>query len=253
MKVNKFSKPLDSKALNESLAKKFGKKLDIERFTTEELMDARNKVRTIIRSIETNESYNSPQTEKYQRNKLILDVLNKAIAERNEHIVDGLKEAIISQLNEGPEGEAEVIMAAKDMVDKVTNWLENTAQMQSESVLHIKDAVRDEMSQEKSDQFSEMVNPALERIHEVLAAERENLVKAVRFLAGEDVFDDDMVGDDDMEGDEDMDIGGDEADPELPDLDDFEADSASAGDDEPTGRQRRESVEYGKSSKVKKK
>ena len=35
-------------------------------------------------------------------------------------------------------------MAAKDMVDKVTGWMEDTASMQTETILELGDAIRDE-------------------------------------------------------------------------------------------------------------
>ena len=37
MNIREFTRPASSKKLNESLAKKFGAKIDIDRFTTEQL------------------------------------------------------------------------------------------------------------------------------------------------------------------------------------------------------------------------
>ena len=81
MNIREISKPLTAKALNESLAKRFGKKINLEAFTIEQLEDARNKVRTKLRDIETNESFSSVADDTYQKTKLFLDVLNAAIAE----------------------------------------------------------------------------------------------------------------------------------------------------------------------------
>ena len=41
-------------------------------------------------------------------------------------------------------------MAAKDMVDRVTGWMEDTAEMQTESLLEIGDKIRDELGPEQS-------------------------------------------------------------------------------------------------------
>ena len=46
MNIREISKPVTAKALNESLAKRFGKKINLEAFTLEQLEDARNKLRT---------------------------------------------------------------------------------------------------------------------------------------------------------------------------------------------------------------
>ena len=56
MQVKDFSKPITSKALNESLAKKFGYKINLEQFSDIQLEDVRNKLRTEISQFECNES-----------------------------------------------------------------------------------------------------------------------------------------------------------------------------------------------------
>ena len=56
MKVHELSKPLTANALNESLGKNFGQKLRLESFTLSQLEDARNRLRTQLADVETNES-----------------------------------------------------------------------------------------------------------------------------------------------------------------------------------------------------
>ena len=83
MQIRDINKPINSKTLNETLAKKFGTRLDTDSFTLEQLQDARNKVRTKLSQIETNESFSGlPKNETYSKNKLFLDILNAAISER---------------------------------------------------------------------------------------------------------------------------------------------------------------------------
>ncbi|MGY8867929.1 MAG: hypothetical protein ACKVJK_20170, partial [Methylophagaceae bacterium] len=124
MNIREFTRPASSKKLNESLAQKFGAKIDIDSFTTEQMQDARNRVRTTLSQTETNEAFDAVQDKSYQKNKLFLDVLNTALAERND-IVSEIDEAI-EQVNEGEEDKAELVMAAKDMVDRLTGWMEDT-------------------------------------------------------------------------------------------------------------------------------
>ena len=67
MKITEFNVTLSSKKLNESLAKKFGMKIDVNNFTLEQLQDARNKIRTKVFNVETTESFDSVQKEEYSK------------------------------------------------------------------------------------------------------------------------------------------------------------------------------------------
>jgi hypothetical protein len=83
MQIRELSKPVTSKALNESLAKKFGYKLNLEQFSDVQLEDARNKLRTKISQFEVSESYDGMNSSpEYQKVRLMLDCINTEIMER---------------------------------------------------------------------------------------------------------------------------------------------------------------------------
>ena len=244
MQIREFSKPLTAAKLNESLAQRFGTKIDVAQFTTEQLQDARNKIRTKLSQVETTESFDAVQTKEHTKNKLFLDVLNAEIAERNDNIVDAIDEAIV-QVNEGEEDKAELVMAAKDMVDRVTGWMEDTAEMQTESMLELADAIRDEMGSEAAESFTALLKPALEAMYGVMETTRQTLTQGVGQLTGEAEPVDTMGAEEpdmDMEptvdGDVDMDMEEPAAD------DDFAAADAAAGGEEEAGREKRESVDH---------
>jgi vacuolar-type H+-ATPase subunit H len=223
MKLREISKPTTVKSLNENLAKMFNTTIDVDTFTLEQLQDARNKLRTTLSQIETNESFDAPaKNASYQKNKMFLDVLNQAIEERNiqeakkvdqdgdgkndfddvriarmvasgmskpEAIakVKGKKKADESIVREGEEDKAELVMAAKDMVDRITAWMEDTAEMQTESMLELGDAIRDELGQEQSQTFIDSVKPALEALYQALESTRGTLTQGVTMLTGEEM------------------------------------------------------------------
>lgn len=82
MKLNEL-KITSAEDLNESLAKTFGTKLRLNDFTNEQLEDARNKLRTQLSQVETNESFETVHTsDAYQKGKMFLDVINREIEER---------------------------------------------------------------------------------------------------------------------------------------------------------------------------
>lgn len=242
MNIREFGKPVTSKSLNESLASRFGKKIDLNSFTLEQLQDARNKLRTKLSQVETMESFNKVQNETYQKSKLMLDVLNAAISERGDIDEESIEESVVT---EGAEDQAELVMAAKEMVEKVTGWMEDTAEMQTESMLNLADAIRDEMGQEAADMFTNTVKPALDSLYGALEATRTALTGGVGHLTGEEVATDTMGADDDMtdmdmeptvDGEDDMtDMGAD---------DEFAASEPATGGDEEADRAKRESKDY---------
>ena len=275
MKLREISKPTTVKSLNENLARMFNTTIDVDTFTLEQLQDARNKLRTTLSQIETNESFDAPaKNASYQKNKMFLDVLNQAIEERNiqeaqkkdqdgdgkndfddvriarmvasgmskpEAIakVKGKKKAEESIVREGEEDKAELVMAAKDMVDRITAWMEDTAEMQTESMLELGDAIRDEMGQEQSQSFIDSVKPALEALYQSLETTRGTLTQGVTMLTGEEMPPTPM-------GDEDPGMEDPGMEPTVDDesafSDDFAASEPAVGGAEEAGRMKRESI-----------
>jgi cell division septum initiation protein DivIVA len=156
----------------------------------------------------------------------------------------GISQAAFNKsiVREGAEDNAEIIMAAKDMVDRVTNWMEDTAEMQTESMLELADAIRDEMGVDQSTQFVQGVKPALEGLYSAMEQARESLSNGVGLLTGEGapapaMGAEEMPADDmGMEPTVDMDA----AEPMPAEGD---VDLAAAGGEEPAGRETRESVD----------
>ena len=142
------------------------------------------------------------------------------------------------KVKEGAEEEAQLVMAAKDMVDKVTGWMEDTASMQSETILELGDAIRDEEGSEKSESFINAVKPALESLYTSLEATREALTGGVAVLTGENAPD--TMGADAEEPAMEPTT---DADADMPDQsDDFAASEPASGGEEPADREKREHI-----------
>ena len=286
MKLSQITKPVTAKSLNETLARRFGKKINVDTFTNEQLEDARNRLRTQLSNIETTESFDKVHTSNnYQKSKLFLDVINATIDERGTVIEgevpaglkayqdkkkgkkpvdkktakssnkkpdadgDGIpdwadKKDNKKKVKEGKEDEAELVMASKDMVDRVTGWMEDTAEMQTESMLELADAIRDELGLQQSDAFVQTVKPALEAMYDVMETTRAALTQGVGLLTGEGGALPDTMGD---EAPQDAEVPVDtDADMEPTvdqETDEFAASSTAAGGEEEAGRAKRESVE----------
>ena len=264
MRSTELTKPLTTESLLKEFESRFNQTMNLSKLTREELEDTANKVRTKIHDITKNEHFGEEiRNHDYQKNQMMLDVLNQAIKEyevRNDPetmkmadkikntagMKDSEKKQIIGALvskedvKEGVEEQSELILAAKDMMDKVTSFLEDLASMKTEGMLELTDRIRDEMGAEKADAFLQKIQPAIEQAEATLSTTRQELDNGVRILTGEEVASDPMGADDTMNMDDpDADLD----DLESPETDEFGASDAEAGGTEPEGREQRESKE----------
>jgi len=246
MQLKELSKKINSKVLNESLAKNFGSRLNLESFNDGQLYDVRNKLRTEVSQMELSESYDSIiENTKYQKTKALLDVINEAILEREEtnntniplpetqvrpeaihsairHRAENLsvpeswinhaikrmqlgesdKAELSAELSirydlneaqanwvllENEEDKAENILSTKDMVSKVTNWIEDTAAMKSDQLIELIDSITKFQDSQVSAQFKEVVGQALEALYNSLVTCREGLSKGLSIVSGDNV------------------------------------------------------------------
>ena len=124
MKINELSKPLTANALNESLGKNFGQKLQLESFTLSQLEDARNRLRTQLADVETNESFETVHnSDAYQKGKLFLDTINKEIADEKNGV-----ETYMVDANYTDSGKTEFIGKVKYDDDTFTQTLEEAVE-----------------------------------------------------------------------------------------------------------------------------
>ena len=264
MQIRELSKPITAAMLNESLASKFGYKINLEQFSNNQLEDARNKLRTKLSQFELEESFDSMHTSPdYQKTKMFLDVINQAILEREMTGQDKAKEkklkakyddsgmkknmqkqygktegknvyfatirkkamdhsvpeswidSAISRMELGETDESELqaelttrydlsestanyifylseaeqdkahnIMSTKDMVEQVTRWLDDVAQMKAEQFLELIDSIGENQGSDVAQQYQAVVKPALEQIYAALETARQGLNKGLSIVSG---------------------------------------------------------------------
>ena len=264
MQSIELTKPITTESLLAEFESRFNQTMDLSKFTKEELEDVANKIRTKIHEITQNTHFGEElKNDNYQKNQMMLDVVNQAIKEygiKNDPettamatkvkntagLKDTEKKQIIGALvskegvKEGVEEQSELILAAKDMMDKVTGYLEDLASMKTEGMLELADRIRDEMGADKADAFMQKIQPAIEQAEATLTTTRQELDNGVRILTGEETASEPMGADDTMNMDTDLDSLDSEAGEET---DEFGASDAEAGGTEPEGREQRESKE----------
>ena len=291
MKSLDLTKPITTESLLKEFESRFNMTMDLSKFNEVELQDYANHVRTKIHEITQNTHFGQELTnDGYQKNQMMLDIINQAITERKlaeyggsmstdpevkagstaisakskldkgQALTPGEKKQVSKMLStdemkkmpkgtgtmmgvkEGVEEQSELILAAKDMMDKVTGYLEDLASMKTEGMLELADRIRDEMGADKADAFMQKIQPAIEQAEATLTTTRQELDNGVRILTGEEVASNPMGADDTMDMDN-TDL--DSLDSEMDDTetDEFGASDAEAGGTEPEGREQRESKE----------
>jgi hypothetical protein len=267
MKALELTKTITTEDLLNQFESRFGQTLNLAGMDQAQLEDMANMVRTKIHTITDNQHFGQElKNEDYHKHQMMLDILNQAVREaqgiqtnispqqqmiaKKIQQVPGLKDqdkdqiigAMVqkeSEIKEGIENQSELILAAKDMMDKVTGYLEELATMKTESMLELSDRIRDEMGADKADAFTQKIKPALDTAEQTLTSTRAELDQAVRILTGEETVSEPMGT-----LDEPLDATGDDLDTlNAPAADEFAATDANAGGTEPEGRQKRESRE----------
>lgn len=91
----------------------------------------------------------------------------------------------IVYLNEGEEEKAKIIMSTKDMVDRITGWLDDVSAMKAEQLLQLLDSIREELGSDVAEQYTQAVRPALEEIYAGLEKARGALSSGLGIVSGQ--------------------------------------------------------------------
>jgi uncharacterized protein YpiB (UPF0302 family) len=165
-----------SKRINKLMESRFGFAIDFNKLTvaraeklSETIADNLNKIRL---------SVNIHTAERNPRYMELLTVQESLTAWLNEQR---------TQLNEGEVGNAEVLLAAKDMVDSIQDAIEKVGKMQNEQLPQLLDSIRDQIGSEQAEGFKNAVGSTLETLMGQLQAAREGVDNGVRILSGEAV------------------------------------------------------------------
>lgn len=133
--------------------------------------------------------------------KVLYTMLNKI------DVSEALSESV--RLNESAMGEAEVILAAKDLADRVQDMVETLGKMINEELPALTETIRDTMEATQADTYNTSALESLNATLEAVRGSKESLDVAARSLAGEETAAPVDAGADGMDG-----LGGDGTEPE---------------------------------------
>lgn len=142
------------------------------------------------------------------------------------------------QINEGEVGNAEVLLAAKDMVDSIQDTIEKVGKMQNEQLPQLLDSIRDQIGNEQAESFKQAVGASLDTLMQNLQQAREGVDSGVGILTGDAPQPMDLGGAPDMGADLGAEVPPSDLDQEEPESDGFAATDAAVGGEE-LGREMR--------------
>lgn len=171
--LGKFS----SSRLNQKMEQKFGYKVKTDGLTESRALQMLSKINQGLRSYK--QQHGNLLSEKSGRYTELLMM--------RQGLLRWLEEQKSSQhqLLEGEMEQAQTVLAAKDIVDRIQKMLEDTSAMLAEDLPPLLDSIRDQIGSEQAAGFNSSVNAALTSLLENLKQTRESVDGAVRGLTGE--------------------------------------------------------------------
>jgi len=220
MKLSEMSQT-SAKQLNKVLESRFGFTINYDTLTVEkaqrlsETIDANlNKIRHSV------DFHSAERNPRYMELLTVQEGLGRWLEEQR------------SQLNEGEVGNAEVLLAAKDMVDSVQDTIEKVGKMQNEQLPQLLDSIRDQVGSDQAEQFKQAVGTTLETLMQNLQAAREGVDSGVGILTGQAPQPMELGGDNLKADMEELPAPASDLDIEEPETDGFAATDAATGGEE---------------------
>ena len=230
MKLSEMSST-SAKRLNKVLESRFGFAIDYDTLSISKAQRLGETISLNLNKIRHSADFHRAETNpRYMELLTVQEGLNTWLTEQHQ------------QLNEGEVGNAEVLLAAKDMVDSVQDTIEKVGKMQNEQLPQLLDSIRDQIGSEQADAFKAAVGGTLDQLMQNLQQAREGVDSGVRVLSGEAVDQPMAMPGDAMGGA--PDLGGlpppeSDFDAEEGGVDGFAATDAAVGGTETLGRELR--------------
>jgi hypothetical protein len=136
----------------------------------------------------------------------------------------------LRKLYESQEDQAELLLASKDIVDRVQKAVDDLSKLRNEDLPPLLDAMRNELGSEMSEAYSAIAIPTLDGLVQSLGDGRETLAQASRVITGEEAPAEQMGAE----------LPAEEPVEELPAEEEFATADVAAGEDAPEGREERE-------------
>lgn len=225
MKLSEMSKT-STKRINKLMESRFGFSIDFSKLTVAKAERLSETINANLNKIRHSADFHSAERNpRYMELLTVRESLNSWLADQRQ------------PLTEGEVGNAEVLLAAKDMVDSIQDTIEKVGKMQNEQLPALLDSITDQLGTEQAEAFKNSVGATLQDLMTNLQTARDGVSNGVKVLSGEQVAEPMDLGSEPMGNltpppASDLDL-------EEPDTDGFAASDAAVGGSEELGREKR--------------
>jgi hypothetical protein len=181
MKLHDLAQPQKSKQTSQVFESYFGKGIAFDRMSRPQAHTMLNRVRDLIREHRSKrEFHRSEQNPAYMQ----LVVMEQGLTSRLNEL------SVLSEASEVQQ--AQVVLAAQDMVDKMQKMLEEITAMQFKDLPALVDSIKNEVGQPQATQFNSDANAALGGLVQNLQAGKQQMEAALGVVTGQDMGAPDM-------------------------------------------------------------
>jgi len=219
------------KKLNKILSQTFNHEIDLSEMSTDSLnrmLTTTNAKQQAIKESDL-KYWENPQ---YNKLGLIAHQIKTYLSEIAPTRSDGKKMKQESTVMEADLDQAEVLLAAQELVDEMQGMVEDVAEMQVQKLMPIVDAMKEQVGFEVAEAYNNAADAALGTLLDAMKTAKTAVENATLAARGEQTSQP-MPTDMGMDADAPMDA---DANMDMPD-DDFGGDDAEAGEDNPVGRE----------------
>lgn len=224
-----------AKKINKVLESRFGFAINYDSLTVEKAEKLSETITANLNKIRHSTNLHTAETNpRYMELLTVKEGLSRWLQERAQPQIQDAE-----VITEGEVADAEVLLAAKDMVDSLQDMIEKCGKMQNEQLPQLLDTIRDQIGSEQALGFKNAVGTTLDTLMDQLQVAREGVDNGVKILTGEQTDSPMAMPDNDDTVDVDL---GDESDidvDEPEDTDGFAATGAAVGGGASLGRELR--------------
>ena len=179
MKLNELAAQRPSKQIAKVFESYFGNKIKFDKLTRGQTRQMLTRVSGLV-----NEHRSTPAFHVSERNQayLSLVIMEQGLTQRLQDLEAARRS---QQLHESEVQQAQVVLAAQDMVDSVQGMLEDVSEMQFKELPALVDSIRNQVGTAQADQFNTDANSALQTMLQSLQGAKTQLEQALSVVTGQ--------------------------------------------------------------------